>query len=149
MLWTSGAWPNGVWRYLLSEVGGEQGAREEVLEPSGARGAGRLGAVDPTCSEPLALREQVLSLGALTPAGDWAGLYRNGDQINELSDVGGFLKETNGQTLDVSHFRGDVHFVGLNGVAFYPLQLTRDTEGRRYLVLDGRAYIHQDDRPTR
>jgi CubicO group peptidase (beta-lactamase class C family) len=148
MLWTSGRWPNGVWRYLLSEVGEEQGAREEVLAPIGARGQASLGAVDPPCYEPWGMREEVLSLGAPTPAADWAGLYRNGDQINELSDVGGFLKETNGPPLDVSHYRGDVHFVGLNGTAFYPLQLTRDTEGRRYLVLDGRAYIHQDDRPV-
>jgi hypothetical protein len=149
MLWTSGRWPNGVWRFLLSTVGEEEGAREEVLAPIGVQGAGRLGAVDPPCREPTALHEDVLMLGAPTPAGDWAGRYRNGDQINQLGDVGGFLKETNGQPLDVSHYEGDVHFVGLNGRAFYPLQLTRDTEGRRYLVLDGRAYIHEEDRPPR
>jgi len=149
MLWTSGRWPNGVWRYLLSSVGEQQGVREGVLRPIDVQGAGRLGAVDPPCQELTALKENVRTLGTPTPSGDWAGRYRNGDQINLLADQDGLLKVTNGPPLDVSHYQGDIHFVGANGQAFYPLHLTRDTEGRRYLVLDGRAYIHEDDRPAR
>lgn len=34
-----------------------------------------------------------------------------------------------------------------NGSPFYPLRLKNDAAGRRYLVLDGRAYVHEDDRP--
>jgi hypothetical protein len=113
-------------------------------------GTGTLNAVEPTCTEPSVLREMVLDAGDLAPSGSWPGDYRNGDQIMRLADEGGILRVTNGQQpMDVTHYDGEVYFTSIGGQVLFPMRLTTDAAGRRYLVLDGRAYIHLDDAPGR
>lgn len=147
MLMSSGRWPTDVWRFLSAEMGDLVSVGSAFLRPLTPAGAAELGAVEPTCPEPYGLKEQVTELGERAASGSWPGLYVNGDMATRLGDQGGFLQETNAGALDVYHWTEDVYFVGTNGRPFYPLQLKNDAAGRRYLVLDGRAYIHEDDRP--
>lgn len=145
-LWTSGRFPSATWQYLLHGVGEQIGVGAAVIRPIDVSGTGTLDAVRPTCREPRGLRTIVTSAGEPTPSGSWPGDYRNGDQLMRLGDVGGLLAVTNfDPPLAVTHYSGDIYFTASGAQALFPLRLTRDAAGRRYLVLDGRAFIHLDD----
>lgn len=147
-LWTSGRFPSATWRYLLHDVGEQLGVGAEILRTVDVSGTGRLDAVRPTCREPSVLREMVTEAGGPAPSGPWPGDYRNGDQLMRLGDVGGTLAVTNfDPPLDVTHYAGEIYFTASRGQALFPMRLTTDDAGRRYLVLDGRAFIHLDDAP--
>jgi CubicO group peptidase (beta-lactamase class C family) len=146
VLFTRGGWPTGTASYLLNELGVELGVGEEILRPTEVRGAA-ITPADEHCTEPEELRHLVTEPGPDAEAEDWAGRYTNGDRLFLLEDRGGYLKVPGENILDVGHYGADEYFASLRGRPILHLRLIRDGAGRRYLVLDGRAYIHDGDRP--
>lgn len=96
-----------------------------------------------------------VDFGPRAEAADWVGRYVNGDWFFALEQEGGLLvsPRPEGAPWNVHHFEGDTYFASVpreegSGVGF-PFRLFRGPEGRRYLMLDDRAYVHEEDLPAR
>jgi len=80
--------------------------------------------------------------------GGWVGRYLNGDRKVELSqEGGGLVYHTNVELLDVvPDFGGNMvanrRPTGTKSIYF---RLVLDAAGRRYAVVDGKAFIHEED----
>jgi len=80
--------------------------------------------------------------------GGWTGRFLNGDRKVQLSlDGPGLVYHTATELVDVSPGTGGYMILtrrptGRVGVKF---QLVLDRSGRRYAILDGKAFIHEDD----
>ncbi len=80
--------------------------------------------------------------------GGWTGRYLNGDRKVELTSGGsGLIYHTNVELLDVRPGTGGEMLAtrrpsGQIGLRF---QLVLDAAGRRYAILDGKAFIHEKD----
>lgn len=138
-------WPATVARIILEDLGSKLGFGPAVFEPRRLEGAAELQTDPHRCDEPDWNPETVSEAGPPAAAGDRAGSYTNGDRRVTLEDREGTLWLTDDMPLQVARYDGDVHFATMNGLALYPLRLVEDDAGRRYVVLHGRAYIHDED----
>lgn len=142
-------WPATVARIVLDDLGTKLGLGPEIYEPRALKGAADLQTDPRICDRPDWNPRRVSSVGAPVRGADWAGRYTNGDRLVTLEERDGTLSLTDDTPLQVARHEGDVHFATMGGIALYPLRLTTDASGRRYVVLHGRAYIHDDDRARR
>lgn len=85
----------------------------------------------------------------MATAGDWPGQYTNGVLTLVLqAQQGSLVAIPTGQPLTLTHHSTDLYFATRDGRPFFPIRLIRDGAGRRYVVLDDLAYIHDEDRPV-
>ncbi len=150
LMWTRHRWAYETARFLLTALDQGLGIGDEILHSSRVTGSGAI--VDrsaPRCTEPSRDAQMVVRLAEPVPAGEWAGRYTNGDRYFELTEVGGKLFVPGETPLPIARYAGDTYFATLDGLALYPLRLIHDAAGRRYLDLADRAYLRDDDRPTR
>ncbi len=143
-------WPANTARFVLSAVAQELEIGQEIFEPLDPIGDGRLDLPPTSCTEPAWNRRRVSDAGEPAAAADWPGSYLNGDRRFLLQDVDGRLAAVPfEQPLAVTRYSGDLHFATMEGRPLFPIRLVRDRAGRRYVVLDDWAFLHEADRPPR
>lgn len=142
---SSRVWPATVARIIVEDLGSKLGLGPAVFEPRRLKGAADLQTDPRTCDEPSWNPEIVSEPGPPAVAADWAGSYTNGDRRVTLENREGALWLTDDTPQQVARYDGDIHFATINGLALYPLRLIEDDAGDRYVVLHGRAYIHDED----
>jgi CubicO group peptidase (beta-lactamase class C family) len=139
-------WPEAAARFLLEVLGSDLGMRAGVFGDRGYRGAAELDGDPRPCVAPRMNEERVTVAGDPASAESWAGEYLNGDRIVQLEDREGTLWMTGDLELRVTHHEDEVYFATMDALPLYPLHLITDEAGRRYVVMDGRAHVHMDDR---
>ncbi|MDH3269853.1 MAG: serine hydrolase [Gemmatimonadota bacterium] len=139
-------WPETSARFLLEILGSELGLAGETFDPRLVRGAGQLQLPRRRCEPPG--WNEVRITGGVTPApaDEWAGRYLNGDRLVILEEREGTLWLTGDMELQVSAYEGDMYFATLDGLPLYPFRLKTDAAGRRYVVLQDRAHLNEEDR---
>ncbi|HSH76600.1 MAG TPA: hypothetical protein VLA09_13000, partial [Longimicrobiales bacterium] len=143
-------WPTNTARFVLSEVATELGVGSEIFQPVSLIGDGRLDLPPSSCTPPTWNDQRVSDPGPVAEAGDWAGSYTNGDRRFLLEAADGTLVAIPFELpLPVTHHSADLHFVTMQERPFFPIRLVTDEAGRRYVLLDDRAYIHAEDQARR
>lgn len=151
-----GAGPRHTTNYLLDATGEALRIGNEVFGPVQLAGIAGFGQRPRPCGFiRTAEVHRPVDFGPRLESGDWAGRYINGDWFFALNEADGLLTSprAEGSPWQIHHFEGDRYFAGVapeerEGVGF-PFRLFRGTDGRRYLMLADRAYVHEDDRPGR
>jgi CubicO group peptidase (beta-lactamase class C family)/predicted secreted Zn-dependent protease len=138
--------------FIIGRLGEAFGMGGEIFGPGRLDGGGTVGEGPERCShETLVGPRRPADFGPVPEAGNWPGRYLNGDRYFLLAERDGVLVSQRGADPDpyqVRHFGGSTYFVGRDFSPFigFPIELLTDRLGRRYVVLDHRAYIHEDDR---
>ena len=149
-------WPRHTGMFMLDALGRTLRIGNEIFGPvplAGVAGFGRRGRPCSRIGTTDAYRP--VDFGPRADAGDWAGRYVNGDWFFALEEEDGLLvsPRPQGSPWHIHHFEGDTHFASVppeegRGVGF-PFRLFRGPDGRRYVMLGQRAYLHDEDRPPR
>ena len=149
---TAERWPAESARFVLGRMNELLQFGDAIYGPTRLNGGGELTVAPRRCPEPALSHERVEEFGEPVPAADWPGRYVNGDQQFDLGETDGLLTNLlnpGSSGFDVRHFREDLYFTQMNrggaearGFAY---QLIRDASGRRYVVIDNRAYVHEED----
>jgi CubicO group peptidase (beta-lactamase class C family)/predicted secreted Zn-dependent protease len=149
LIWSRGSWPSETQRFLLHGLDSQLHVGDAILHSGRVTGAGSVEQRSERCSEPLSLATPVMRAGEPAEVGRWPGRYTNGDRYFELDEADGHLVVPGPMPLTVTQYAGDLYFATVNGQTAYPIRLLTDAAARRYLVLGDRAYVHDDDAPTR
>jgi len=149
-------WPAASVRFVLGEIDEELQVGDEIYGPVELNGGGELTVAPRRCPEPTLITQRVQDFGAPVPVADWAGQYLNGDRLFQLGESEGLLTNLlnpGAPPYGVLHYRDDTYFTQMNrpGVApaGFGFELKRDAAGRRYVVIHGRAYLHEGDAISR
>lgn len=148
-------WPRHTGTFLLDAVGRMLRIDNEVFGPVRIDGVAGFGRRPRPCSGLRTTRTyRPVDFGPRAETGDWAGRYVNGEWFFALEDDAGVLTSPRppeaGLPWRIHHFEGETHFASLDptereGVGF-PFRLFVGPDGKRYLMLEDRAYVHEDDR---
>lgn len=148
-------WPRHTGTFLLDAVGRMLRIENEVFGPVRIDGVAGFGRRPRPCSGLRTTRTyRPVDFGPRAETGEWAGRYVNGEWFFALEDDNGLLTSPRpteaGLPWRIHHFEGETHFASLDptereGVGF-PFRLFVGPDGKRYLMLEDRAYVHEDDR---
>lgn len=150
-------WPRHTGTFMLDAVGRTLRIGAEVFGPVRLAGVAGFARRERPCGSITTGDVHVpVDFGPRAEAAQWAGRYINGDWFFALEeDEQGLLVSPRPQDVpwDIHHFEGETYFASVppehgRGVGF-PFRLFVGPDGRRYLMLRDRAYVHEDDRPSR
>jgi CubicO group peptidase (beta-lactamase class C family) len=146
-------WPRHASTYLLDAVGSALRMGNEVFGPVRLAGVAGFGSRPRPCDGIGTSRAyRPVDFGPRAESADWAGRYVNGDWFFALDESEGLLTSPRpgSRPWEIHHFEGDRYFASVppderTGVGF-PFRLFAGSDGRRYLMLGDRAYVHEGDR---
>lgn len=151
VLWATDTWPHQAARWILdSAVQGMEVERDPYPLP----GPLELSSMEveswtrcPYPTDVNGMEAVPVSEGEPLNDGAWEGTYFNGpDAISLVMGARGLLVDGSEPELRV-HILGESQVVAADEEGRYliPLRLVEDAAGRRYLVIQGRAYLHEGD----
>jgi hypothetical protein len=140
--------------FALSRIGEALGVGNEIYGPRPLDGGATPSRSPGRCEmQRVTWTNLVMGLDDPVEAGDWPGRYLNGEMQFVLEERDGALITPRGDQdpLEIHHFDGSTVFASIPREAGpppfgFPMELFRDDQGRRYVRVGERVYLHDADR---